>query len=283
MNFTEFDKRIRKLNTRFLLSFNIFICIILGYAGWYIGNEFSFSIFYLIPVLIVAWYTNRKSGIFISFFAAFTWLIGDLFAGRSYSVSFIPYINAAARAVLFLSFSTLVLAVRKNLYSETKSANEDFLTKISNSRAFFNYTAMEIKRLSRYKKPFTLVYFDVDNFKAINDNYGHNAGDELLVTLARAIRRNIRPTDVVARLGGDEFAVLLIETGPQQARKVLPKLQTKMKEALEQTEISVTFSFGVVTFLKSPISIDDMIKKADDMMYLAKRKGKDMINYFVYR
>lgn len=283
IKFSSVNNWLKKINIKIMLAINIILCVILGWIGWFIGNEFSFSIFYIIPVLLTAWYTDKINSIFISFFAALTWLIGDLFAGRSYSLPFIPYINAIARAILFLAFSSLVLIVKKQLSHETKSANEDFITKISNSRAFFNYAKMEITRLERYKKSFTLAYFDIDNFKFINDNYGHNTGNIILADLAHTIKKNIRPTDVVARLGGDEFAILLIETSPAQARTIIEKLQKIMKICMKKKNMLVTFSFGVVTFLKPPDSVDDMIKKADDLMYSAKREGKDTINYSVYK
>jgi diguanylate cyclase (GGDEF)-like protein len=173
--------------------------------------------------------------------------------------------------------------VKKQLYRETSFANQDFLTKISNSRAFYNYASMEMARLKRYKAPFTLVYFDVDNFKSVNDNYGHNEGDTLLLEIARVIRKHIRPTDVVARLGGDEFAVLLLETNARQAHLTICKLQKILKNSAKIKERKITFSFGVVVFIKSPKSVDDMIKKADEMMYISKHAGKDTANYFVYR
>jgi diguanylate cyclase (GGDEF)-like protein len=142
---------------------------------------------------------------------------------------------------------------------------------------------MELARLKRYKEPFTIAYFDVDNFKAVNDMYGHKAGDTLLLNIAYEIRKNLRPTDMVARLGGDEFAIILIEAGRDQAKRIITKLTGILNKMMKRQKHTITFSFGVVTFIKAPDSVDEMIKKADDMMYLAKRNGKDRVNYFVYR
>jgi diguanylate cyclase (GGDEF)-like protein len=283
MKFSDMDTHLKSVNTKVMTASGAAVCVLIGWAGWYAGNEFSFSVFYIVPVLAVAWYAGRKSAVGISVFAAMTWLAGDLLRGHRYSMALIPYINAVDRAVLFLAFSALVLIVRRFLTGETRSANEDFLTKISNGRAFFNYAGMELARLKRYREPVTLAYFDVDNFKSINDNYGHNTGDTLLHDLAHTIRKNIRPTDVVARMGGDEFAILLLETTPEHAKSIITKLHKIMTDRMKKQNWHVTFSFGVVTFLKPTASVDDMIKKADDLMYMAKRKGKDAINYFVYR
>jgi len=283
MKIRDIDSSIKKINKYVLLVICFIICLILGGVGFYIGNEFSLSVFYVIPVIIAAWYSSKKTAIIISAFAVLTWLAGDLLAGRSYSVFLIPYINSVGRLILFLIVAFLVLTVRKHLSEQTLSANEDFLTKISNSRAFFNYARMEFARLERYKEPFTVAYFDVDNFKAVNDIYGHNSGDKVLTDIAYTIRRNIRPTDMVARIGGDEFAILLIKTDPYQAKIIVKKINNLLNNLMRKEKHEVTFSFGVVTFLRKPDSIDAMIKKADDIMYIAKRNGKNRINYFVYK
>ena len=271
------------INKNVIMALAIAMCLFIGWVGIYAGNEFSFVVLYVIPAGLAAWFAGPAGGVFISFFSALTWLLGDMLAGRAYSEPFIPYINAASRMIMYMIITLLVSTVRIQLNKQTKSANEDFLTKISNSRAFFSYVSMEIERLKRYKEPFTLAYFDVDNFKNINDTYGHNAGDGLLTKLARAIRTHIRPTDVVARMGGDEFAILLIETKPEQARAAIEKLAKVMKASMRTKSMNITFSIGVVTFLKPPKSIDEMIKKADDMMYLSKKGGKDAVNYSIYR
>ena len=266
----------------FVMTIGVIMCGLIGWLGVYAGNEFSFVVLYMVPALLVAWFSGIKNGLFISFFSALTWLIGDMIGERSYSAPYIPYVNAFSRMLLYSIITTLAAVLRKQLLAAKQTANEDFLTKISNSRAFFNYASMEVERLKRYKEPFTIVYFDVDDFKVVNDNYGHNAGDKLLVGLARDIRNHIRPTDVVARMGGDEFAILLLETNPEQARAAVEKLAGVMRDSMKYNGMNITFSIGVVTFLKPPKSMDDMVKKADEMMYLSKKGGKNSVNYSVY-
>jgi len=266
----------------FVLVIGVIMCGLVGWLGVYAGNEFSFVVLYLVPALLVAWFSGIKSGLFISFFSALTWLIGDIIGDRSYTAAYIPYVNALSRMLLYAIITTLAAVLRKQLLTAKKTSNEDFLTKISNSRAFFNYASMEVERLKRYKAPFTIVYFDVDDFKGVNDNHGHNAGDALLVGLARAIRNHIRPTDVVARMGGDEFAILLLETNPEQARTAVGKLDEVMRDSMKSNGMNITFSIGVVTFLKPPKSMDELVRLADEMMYLSKKGGKNSVNYSVY-
>ncbi|HPI04238.1 MAG: putative diguanylate cyclase YcdT [Candidatus Aerophobetes bacterium ADurb.Bin490] len=277
-----FEKWLKKVNPWILIFICVLFCAFLGWLGVFVEYEFTFSTLYILPVMAAAWFGRLRFGIAVSVLAALTWFVGDLFAGRDYSRPFIPYINTAARIVLFIAVSALVNAVRKSLEMEIRLANEDFLTKISNSRGFFRYAEMELNRLKRYKKPFTIVYLDADNFKSVNDMHGHKAGDLLLVEIARIIRKHIRPTDMVARLGGDEFGVILIEAGPLKAKKIAGKIYRMLGAAMKKKHNLITFSFGVVTFMKPARTVDDVIKKADDLMYAAKHGGKDRINYSVY-
>jgi diguanylate cyclase (GGDEF)-like protein len=118
---------------------------------------------------------------------------------------------------------------------------------------------------------------DIDNFKIINDRYGHQTGDVLLVWVAKTIRKNLRATDYVARVGGDEFALLLPETGAEAGQFVLYKLQRMLLDLMQKNNWPVTFSIGAATFVAEPESLDQMIQSADDLMYSAKRNGKNRI------
>jgi diguanylate cyclase (GGDEF)-like protein len=269
-------------NSRGIFLTGIFFCMTLGWLGMIVGDEFSFSIFYLAPVSMVAWYCGRGRSIVISFFASLTWLAVDLLGGKSYSVQIVPYLNALGRMIIFLVVSFLITSLKSRLEYETKLAYEDFLTKISNNRAFFNYAEMEMSRLRRYGDPFTIAYFDIDNFKKINDMYGHITGNKLLENLAYTVRRHIRPTDVVARIGGDEFVVLFIETGEDEAKTVMEKLYSVMLAKMKEHDWPVTFSFGVVTFKSPPASVDELLKVADTLMYQVKQRGKNAIKFSVY-
>lgn len=111
----------------------------------------------------------------------------------------------------------------------------------------------------------------------VNDSFGHQAGDDLLCLVAEIIRRNLRATDLAARFGGDEFAVLLPETGADAARAVVQRLQGQLLGAVRTREWPVTFSIGVVTFNDAPEAVDEMVKRADNLMYAVKQSGKNSI------
>jgi diguanylate cyclase (GGDEF)-like protein len=125
----------------------------------------------------------------------------------------------------------------------------------------------------------TLAYIDCDNFKAVNDQFGHHAGNNLLCLVADTIKSTIRITDMVARLGGDEFAILLPETGAEQANSVILKIQNDLLGAMRKDGWKITFSMGVVTYIKSANTSDEVIGMADRLMYDAKNAGKNMIRH----
>jgi len=163
------------------------------------------------------------------------------------------------------------------LESEKNLSRVDFLTGIPNRRMFHQALTLEGKRSRRYGRPLTLIYIDVDNFKHLNDHYGHATGDELLKTIGSTLELSVRSTDMAARLGGDEFAVLLPETDESNAGVIVAKLRQNLQMAIAPKGWPVTFSFGVVTFPIALDSMEEMIKRADEFMYEAKRGGKSAV------
>ncbi len=160
------------------------------------------------------------------------------------------------------------------LASERSLARSDHLTGLANRRAFEELLEMECKRSRRYKRPITLVYMDLDNFKRVNDGHGHQTGDEVLVAVAATLRSNLRATDCVARIGGDEFAILFPETDEDASRIVLRKLDAVLQELLTRTNWPIGFSFGVAIFPTPLDSLEAMLERADKLMYEAKNSGK---------
>jgi diguanylate cyclase (GGDEF)-like protein len=245
------------------------------------GPDLTTWILYLIPIFLVTWFTERWIGIMISIVSASTWLIADFTSGFTYSDHAIPYWNYTARLCSFVILTSLISALKKAMEKEKESSRIDFLTRVGNSRYFIELANMEINRAHRYEHPLTVVYIDLDNFKAINDRFGHSTGDNLLRLVANTIQNNIRLTDTVARLGGDEFAILLPETGPELAQAITRKVQKINLEIMQKNGWPVTFSIGVVTFLTPPSTVDEILKISDNVMYAAKNNGKNMIKYEV--
>jgi len=253
------------------------LAILIGIPDYLMGQRFGFSIFYLIPVAFVTWYAGRKAGVFVAFFSAATWLAAVVLTGTPYTHAYIPWWNATVR----LGFFSIVVFLLDAFKREKSYAREDYLTGLGNRRHFFETADNEIKRSRRYGHPFTMAYIDVDDFKSINDRFGHAEGDSLLTAIAGAITGNIRTTDFAARIGGDEFAVLLPESDAASARKFFDKLHQKLTDVVLKENWPVTFSIGVVIFTMPPASIDEMIRTVDRLLYSAKHSGKNLVKYEV--
>lgn len=262
----------------FILWMAIAIIFGIGIANYLIGTELSFFILYLIPVSFVTSFVGKRAGFLISAASTAVWLMVDVMGGKTYSAPFIQYWNAGVR----LFFMLLVVSLQSSLAREKFLARTDYLTGIANSRQFFNLSGKEIDRARRYGQPISVAYIDVDNFKEVNDTYGHNTGDLLLQTVADIIKTNSRSIDIQGRLGGDEFALLLPQTEAEAAVAVLQKLQKLLLSAMAKKGWIATFSFGAITFMSPPASVEDMIEKADRVMYSAKESGKNKIRHEVF-
>jgi diguanylate cyclase (GGDEF)-like protein/PAS domain S-box-containing protein len=165
------------------------------------------------------------------------------------------------------------------LEAERKLARCDALTGLANRRAFYERADSERKRAVRYARPLSVAYIDLDNFKQVNDSSGHEAGDQLLVTVATILRNNLRGEDFAARLGGDEFALLLPESGHAAAAFVINKLHRLLTAGMQEKGAPVTFSMGLVTYEAAPESAEQMVQKADELMYVVKHNGKNAIRH----
>jgi diguanylate cyclase (GGDEF)-like protein len=161
-------------------------------------------------------------------------------------------------------------------------ARTDPLTGVTNTKYFYYLAGQEIDRAARYIHPFSVAYMDLDNFKEVNDRFGHDAGDDVLRLVTTTIAKNIRKTDIIARLGGDEFILLFPETGAEDARVVMEKLKGLLLHNMQERQRQVTFSIGLVTYTVAPESVEDMVKEADRLMYTVKNSTKNAIGQEIF-
>ena len=159
----------------------------------------------------------------------------------------------------------------------SEEVTTDQLTQIANRRGLLKVFEVERSRMERGGNPLSIGLLDIDNFKRLNDTLGHAAGDVALKSLAAFVAKTLRATDLVARYGGEEFVVLLPETALAEAQATLTRLQRSMSSGLflhEQKEVLVTFSAGV-TACRNGERIEDVLERADQALYEAKRTGKN--------
>jgi diguanylate cyclase (GGDEF)-like protein len=246
------------------------------------GYELSFAVFYVLPISFVAWYAGRVPALFVSFTSAVAWEEANRLAGQAYSSAFIPFWNAATRLGFFLVISLLLVSLREHLQREQQLSRTDALTGLGNRRAFHEAAIAELARARRTSRPLTVVYIDLDDFKAVNDRLGHETGDRLLHVVAESLRSNLRATDSVARLGGDEFALLLPDTGDAAARGLVDRSRQALQEAMHRNQWQVGFSVGVLVCATAPPDVHSMINMADQLMYGVKTRGKNGTRYSLY-
>jgi diguanylate cyclase (GGDEF)-like protein len=167
-----------------------------------------------------------------------------------------------------------------SIYESTeRSAVTDGLTGLANHMHFLQAARRELLRSKRYHLPMAVVLVDLDNFKRLNDTYGHQAGDEALVHLARVIKKTLRPTDIVARYGGEEFVCVFSETDLPQAVEVMKRLQRELTKRFflhNNERVLITFSAGVAR-REGDENQESLIVRADKAMYQAKLRGKNRV------
>jgi diguanylate cyclase (GGDEF)-like protein len=205
------------------------LVLLIGVLDYWTGHEMSFAIFYLVPVSFAAWFVGRYAGLTVSLVSGAVWEVSNVLAGQTFSSPLFYAWNTTSRIVVFSLMAILLCKLHAALEHERKLSRIDPLTGVLNRRAFQEEFARELRRAQRYELPLTLAFIDLDDFKAMNDQFGHSAGDALLCTVAATIDRVIRDTDIAARLGGDEFAILFTNTDSVGAPKGLTKVHTYLQ------------------------------------------------------
>lgn len=161
-----------------------------------------------------------------------------------------------------------------------KMVTTDFLTGIANNRLFLETGEREVQRAHRYKRSLSLLMIDLGHFKKVNDKYGHAIGDKILVAFAAIGKKCLRKSDIFGRLGGVEFAILLPETDVNGGRKFAERLRAIVEQSdikVENRTFHITVSIGVAELLPDEDQLEAVLKRADDTMYEAKRKGRNQV------
>jgi diguanylate cyclase (GGDEF)-like protein len=243
----------------------------------YITGDYSLIIFYLIPVSLTAWFISKEIGVFFCVLSLLARITADFSTSPAIQRSSLHYWNLFIEFLFLIIMSVLFSVLKNKLDSEKILARVDPLTKAINRRSFFDLAELEINRAHRYGHPFAIAYIDLDNFKEINDQYGHSTGDKLLIAVANTINSNIRNTDILARFGGDEFVILLPETTGEAAQATLDKVHRQLRETMSNHSWRVTFSIGAISYRRPPKNVEEAVRGADTLMYKVKRSGKNRL------
>jgi diguanylate cyclase (GGDEF)-like protein len=251
-----------------------------------------------VVICIVVYFTTHQSGPFSIFSPILNTLyLQEFIATLVVLILFFGVLlkEIKEKNVLLLKSNFKLKELSKNLEKrvdeKTKSledANEklkllattDFLTEISNRRFFDESLNNEIEKAQRYNSELSFMMFDIDFFKNINDTFGHNVGDEVLISLAKLIKGNIRKIDIFSRIGGEEFAIILPNTNLDKTKELAIKLKDLVQNntlRIDNQKINITISIGLSTLDEKNQTYNEILKTADTNLYEAKRKGRNII------
>lgn len=196
---------------------------------------------------------------------------------RASEVGALGYITDPTDLDLLLARTRTLLEFKAYLDICEEAAFTDHLTGLANRRRFERQLEREVNRAIRLEHPFSLLMVDIDNFKRLNDTFGHDAGDEAIRRIGKVLREGTRGIDLAARIGGDEFAVLLVETELHRGLEVAERLRIAIRELSVPDVDFVSASFGVSECPSSARTATDILKAADNLLYQAKRSGRDRV------
>ncbi|MGH9868312.1 MAG: GGDEF domain-containing protein [Candidatus Polarisedimenticolia bacterium] len=233
------------------------------------------------PVVLSGWWMGPAAAGVCAVAAATAGVVHD--AGRTDLG--VALGNGAASLILFAVMGLLISRVRSDrgrltdlLDREKTLARTDAVTGLMNHRGFVESLMREASRCRRAVQPLCVAFMDLDNFKQVNDHYGHAAGDTLLKLIARSIRETIRGGDIPARLGGDEFVVLFWDMDRNAVEGIAQRIIEKVREAgQDYPRAALGASVGIAYFDVPPASVEEILKRADNAMYEAKTMGKGLM------
>jgi len=264
------------------LTLGVIALLAVAAMDYLAGFKLHLAVLYTLPILLLTWAAGRLFGILLSLIFCTMWGVIDISAGRFLENPKMLYLEWGACLSGFLLLVFGLSALRRMLEEAHFQSRRDSLTSLVNMGGFYQIVSAEMEVCRRYHRTLSIAYIDCDNFKSVNDKYGHHIGDDLLRVISRTMQRKLRSSDLPGRLGGDEFAIMLPETSAEACRMVVEMLQQRLLQEMVDHEWPVTFSIGIATFTRMPSSIEDMIRQADKLMYAVKNTSKGAIKQEVF-
>jgi diguanylate cyclase (GGDEF)-like protein len=248
------------------------ITLAVGFSG-HPGGGYAF--FYLWVIVYAAYFLTRRQA-----------TAQLLFVALAYAAALIVWGTGATRvttwvvAIGSLTVAAVVVRMLKERLDElvqrlSRAAETDPLTGLFNRRGFNDRLASELERARRAGRPVGVLVGDLDHFKAVNDQFGHAAGDETLQRVAGLLYETKRVSDTVARIGGEEFALILPYTGRPGTKALAERVRRRVRDSFAEDDVALTMSFGMATFPEDGEDVEALLKSADRAMYTAKDLGRD--------
>jgi len=275
----EFSFEMTTSRRRLVLALSVIGVLALGYVNQIADAALQVDLeaLFLAPIAAVAWVVSRRASLLFAFYVTLVATISCVAASRFPSSQ--TMLEFVIHGGTFMSAALVVNLLAAAMGRQTHRARSDPLTGTANATIFHEAVDRELARGRRYDHPVSLAFIDIDDFKRLNDEYGHLAGDEVLQSLASLMYEQVRATDIVGRLGGDEFSILFPETGIDEARAVLERLRVRIAEYARAKTWPISASIGGTTVdgTSPEIGANALIKRADSAMYRVKSSGKDRV------
>ena len=256
-------------------------------VGWLdasVDPDVGFSLFYLLPVAAAAWRWGLGPAMAAACLSGLTRFVSGLI-GRGEDAFLLVLWNSMNHLAVFMAAGLFLALLRRErsriagvLSHETENACTDPVTRLPNWRGLTEHLHREISRSLRHGDPLCIGYLDLDNFKNVNDRYGHGAGDKLLEKIGALLKESIRPEDLAARVGGDEFVLVFNSPDPVAAGQLGQRLISRIKTLdRECPGCGLGASLGVACFHTPPEKPGELVSRADAAMYQAKKEGKGTV------
>ncbi|WP_373032593.1 diguanylate cyclase [Sulfurovum sp.] len=298
LDLEKYHKRLYKI-TAYLIFLIITIAVLTALFGGYHYHVMlsiimvMFVSIYIFVMSLYSWLDGNRSARFFLLGVA-SGLIGAIITALTV-LSFIPFSYMTYKAndfgmLIDAVLLSIALADRVKISLEKtriveKESRTDVITGLLNRRAYSEMSFIEYQRLLRHQRALSVIIFDVDHFKRVNDTYGHDAGDYILKSVGSIVRGVIREYDYAFRMGGDEFLLLLPETNEKQASLLAERIRLRIenKKLVDEhnNKFSVTASFGISQNRKIDTSIENIVKRADKALYKAKERGRNKVEIMV--
>lgn len=277
----RFVLRLEQLPLAVVLAIGLALVAVITAVDALADSGVAYDELYLLPIVSVAWLMrSTAAGLAMAALAAALRLGNSLAESVSVPLSIS---EAAIHLLLYAGIVFLLGLVRRDRDLQEELAVTDSLTGVSNARFLRAAAVTELERSRRYGHALSLMYIDIDDFKAVNDNFGHREGDRVLQRVASITGQSVRSIDVLARMGGDEFVVLMPETESREARETAERLTLALEDATLPDGTALTCSVGVATYREPPRTVEDLLAGGDAAMYGAKAAGKNRVRHATVR
>jgi diguanylate cyclase (GGDEF)-like protein len=271
--------------TAFVVGLGLLGTTVVGLADYgvarLLGYDFVATGFYLVPIGFVAFVSGTRFGLLVAAAAASTEAITTYAALVDETYTWAVPISILLELLVFVAAAVAQGAIRRFVFRERQLSRHDSVTGVGNALGFREAAGWEVNRAQRWPQAVSLIYLDVDDFKAVNDTRGHAGGDEVLRIVGQAMKSSLRECDVVARVGGDEFAALMPGTDEEGCRAAMARVHLAITRDLAEAGFPVTASLGATTFPRAPETVDEMVVVADEAMYAVKHGSKNGFHHFL--